>query len=120
MADCGPVLLADPNAVVVGACHAGWRGALDGIVESTLAAMCDLGAVTGRVRAAIGPCIAQASYEVGPEFRDRFLAADPASADLFAAPPGASRPHFDLKAFLTRRLERAGVASVEALPPLCE
>ncbi len=115
-ADCAPVLFADAGTGVTGACHAGWRGALDGVAESTLAAMRDLGADIGRVQAAIGPCIASASYEVGPEFRDRFLEADPASADLFAVPPGGSRPHFDLKAFLARRLRRAGVASVEVLP----
>ena len=110
------LVIAQCKAGVVGACHAGWRGALDGIAESTLAAMRDLGADIGRVRAAIGPCIASASYEVGPEFRDRFLEADPASADLFAVAPGGSRPHFDLKVFLARRLRRAGVASVEVLP----
>lgn len=115
-ADCGPVLFADAEAGVIGACHAGWRGARGGIIESTLAAMRDLGAEIGRIRAAIGPCIARASYEVGPEFRDGFLAADPASADLFAVPSGGARPHFDLKEFLARRLVRSGVACLEVLP----
>jgi YfiH family protein len=112
-ADCAPVLLADPAAGVVGAAHAGWRGALDGILEAAIAAMVRLGAVPGRLSAVVGPCIAQASYEVGPEFRDRFLAADAASADLFA--PADGRWRFDLESFVMRRLERAGVGSVTAM-----
>ncbi len=114
-ADCAPLLFADPNAGVIGAAHAGWRGALDGIAEATLSAMEALGAERGRVRAAVGPCIAQSSYEVGPEFLARFLDADPKNA-IFFGPGDGDRSHFDLKAYAADRLRRAGVAhcSVEA------
>lgn len=112
-ADCAPVLLADTDAGVIGAVHAGWRGALDGVIEATVAAMRDLGA--RRIAAAVGPCIAHASYEVGPDYRDIFIAADPASAPLFVAVPGSDRLLFDLKGFCGMRLERAGVAAVEVL-----
>jgi YfiH family protein len=114
-ADCAPVLLADGEAGVVGACHAGWRGALDGIVEATLDRMCSLGAAPDRTVAAVGPCIAQASYEVGEEFRDRFVAADPAYARFFRQPTGDPRPLFDLKGFVSARLQASGVRQVEVL-----
>lgn len=107
-ADCAPVLFADRAAGVVGAAHAGWRGALDGILEATLAAMAALGARPERTVAAIGPTISQAAYEVGPEFRDRFLAADPAAPRFFAAGRG-DRLHFDLPGFALARLRAAGV-----------
>lgn len=113
-ADCAPVLLADPGAGVVGAAHAGWRGALAGIVESTVAAMERLGARRGAIHAAVGPCIARANYEVDPGFRDRFCAAEPANAAFFA-PGAARRPHFDLAAYVVARLERAGVGAAHAL-----
>ena len=87
-ADCAPVLLADAGAGVIGAVHAGWRGALDGVLEAAVEAMTAAGADPGRTAAAIGPCIAVASYEVGPEFAAPFLAADAGNADLFAAAPG--------------------------------
>ena len=98
-ADCGPVLFADAEARVVGACHAGWRGALAGIIEATLGAMEGLGARRERTAAVLGPTIGPASYEVGPEFRDRFIAADPDHARFFgpAGRPGHAR--FDLPAF---------------------
>ena len=114
-ADCGPVLLADPGAGVIGAAHAGWRGALSGVLEAAVAAMTVLGATPARITAALGPCIGQASYEVGPEFRSRFLAEDPASADRFALPAPNARPHFDLKGYVADRLARAGVGRIEVL-----
>lgn len=114
-ADCGPVLLADPRAGVIGAVHAGWKGALGGVLESAVAAMTDLGAAADRIAAALGPCIGQASYEVGPEFVARFAAEDPDSAAFFA--PGAGgKAQFDLKGFIALRLRRAGVGPVDRLP----
>lgn len=109
-ADCGPVLLADPEAGVIGAVHAGWKGALAGVVEAAIAAMVALGARAERITAALGPCIAQSSYEVGAEFVARFTADDPAYARFFA-PAATGKAHFDLKAFLAHRLARAGVAA---------
>jgi len=114
-ADCGPVLLADPRAGVVGACHAGWRGALSGVLEATIAAMERLGARRDGIAAALGPCIRQASYEVGPDLRDALLAADP-DGDRFLV-PGRRDGHwrFDMAALILARLRAAGVAA-EALP----
>jgi YfiH family protein len=108
-ADCAPVLLADPGAGVVAAAHAGWRGALAGVVEAAVAAMEGMGAARSRIRAAVGPCIGLAAYEVGPEFEAAFLAADGANARFFARPPAADRPRFDLGAYVLHRLQRAGV-----------
>lgn len=105
-ADCQPILLADPDAGVIGACHAGWRGALDGIIEATVDAMRALGAT--RIRAVIGPTISQRAYEVGPEFRDSFLAEDPAYDRFFSGGPNG-RPMFDLPSFGLMRLRDAGV-----------
>jgi YfiH family protein len=105
-ADCAPVLLADAEAGVIGAAHAGWRGALDGITDSAIDAMVGLGAKPARIVAAIGPCIAQASYQIGPEFPAPFLAQDPANAAFFAD------RHFDLPGYLQARLERRGLAVV--------
>lgn len=111
-ADCAPVLFADAQAGVVGAAHCGWRGALAGIAEAVLERMESLGARAGRTIAAVGPCIAQASYEVGPEFREAFEAADPDNGRWFvpAARPGHFR--FDLAGYVAARLERAGLAAV--------
>jgi YfiH family protein len=109
-ADCAPVLFADPEACVIGAAHAGWRGALAGVTDSTITAMEALGARRERIVAAVGPCIAQSSYEVDDAFRDRFLAADPANERFFA--PG---PHFDLETYVVQRLRAAGVGTVEPL-----
>lgn len=110
-ADCTPVLFADPEAGVIGAAHAGWKGALKGVLLRALDAMEGLGAQRARIRAAIGPTIQQASYEVGPELREAFLAEDPASEDLFH--PGAGdRLHFDLPGFCARQLATAGTGSV--------
>lgn len=108
-ADCAPVLLIDAEAGVIGAAHAGWRGALDGVLEATLAAMAGLGAEVGRVRAVVGPTISQAAYEVGQEFYERFADADPAHARHFAN-GAADRYQFDLPGFALSRLRAAGVA----------
>ncbi|MGP9805748.1 peptidoglycan editing factor PgeF [Paracoccus sp. NSM] len=105
-ADCQPILLADPAAGVVGACHAGWRGALAGVIEATVASMRDLGAT--EIRAVIGPTISQRNYEVGDAFMDEFLAEDPESERFFSGGPKGS-PHFDLPGFGLKRLREAGV-----------
>lgn len=113
-ADCAPVLLADPEAGVVAAAHAGWNGALGGIVEATLLAMAARGARAERVCAAIGPCIARASYEVDAPLLARFVEADPANERFFTdGRPG--RWQFDLEAYVAHRLAGAGVRRVEAL-----
>ena len=108
-ADCAPVLFADAVAGVVGAAHAGWKGALGGVVEATVAGMVALGAAPSRITAAVGPCIAQSSYEVGPEFLERFLDADRANSCHFA--PSARRGHhmFDLPGYALKRLRGAGL-----------
>jgi YfiH family protein len=112
-ADCAPILLADAKAGVVGAAHAGWRGALGGVLENCVALMRQHGA--RNIAAAIGPCIHRASYEVGPEFEARFLAADIASARFFA-PGNGERRLFDLPGFCAERLRAAGVTRTETLP----
>lgn len=110
-ADCAPVLIADPQGRVVAAAHAGWKGALTGVVESAVARMVELGADPARMVAAVGPCIGPASYEVGLEFLERFEAQDPANAGFFhlAADPG--KRMFDLPAFVLSRLARVGVGA---------
>lgn len=113
-ADCAPILLADRDAGVIGAAHAGWRGALAGVAEATIAAMERLGARRANISAAVGPCIALASYEVDAAFRDRFLADDQANDRFFVSGP-AGKPHFDLAGYVLARLERGGIASPEAL-----
>jgi polyphenol oxidase len=114
-ADCGPILLVDPSARVIGAAHAGWKGALTGIVESTVDAMEKLGAERGGIVAAIGPLIRQHSYEVGPEFVERFLDADAEHGRFFL--PGAREGHamFDLAGLIRLRLENAGVLMIDDL-----
>jgi YfiH family protein len=107
-ADCQPVLFADPTAGVIAAAHAGWKGALDGVLEATLDAMETLGASRADTVAVIGPSISQRAYEVGPEFLDRFMAEDPESARFFAAGEG-DRLHFDLPGYGLMRLRDAGV-----------
>ena len=109
-ADCAPILLADIEAGVVGAAHAGWKGALGGIVHSTVAAMEALGGEPRRMVAVVGPCIAPASYEVGADFQDRFDHHDPGSARFFTAGKTADKRLFDLPAFVLWRLEQAGGA----------
>ena len=112
-ADCGPVLLADPNARVIGAAHAGWKGALTGIVESTVNAMEKLGADQNGIIAAIGPLIRQQSYEVGGEFVERFIEADAENGVFFL--PAAREGHamFDLAGYIRMRLENAGVLMID-------
>lgn len=114
--DCAPVLFADTEAGVIGAAHAGWRGAVAGVLEATLAAMAELGAAPRRIATAIGPCIQQASYEVGADLRAAVLARDEADARFFA--PGRRDRHwqFDLSGYCAARLTAAAVASVDVLP----
>lgn len=107
-ADCQPVLFADRKAGVIGAAHAGWKGAMDGVLDATIDAMETLGAQRAQITAVIGPSISQPNYEVGPEFLDRFLAHDPDSARFFAAGQG-DRVHFDLPGYGLWRLRAAGV-----------
>jgi polyphenol oxidase len=111
-ADCAPVLLADAEARVVGAAHAGWRGALAGIVESTIAQMEGLGARRGRISAAVGPCIGLDAYEVGPEFKEEFLAGDPTCARFFGPNATSGRPRFDLSGYVAQRLRQSGLAAL--------
>jgi hypothetical protein len=110
-ADCAPVLFADGQARVIGAAHAGWKGALGGVVDTTLAAMEKLGARRDRVQAVVGPCIGPASYEVGPEFPAPFLAQDAGNAAFFGAAPRAGHFLFDLPGYLLHRLTLAGVTA---------
>jgi len=114
-ADCAPVLFADAEAGVIGAAHAGWRGAVAGVLEATVAAMERLGAARARIRAAIGPCIAQPSYEVGPDLREAVLAHAPADARFFALGRREERWQFDLAGYCGARLRGLGLAAVEAL-----
>ena len=108
-ADCAPVLLADPEARVVGAVHAGWKGALGGVVHSAVTAMESLGARPDRIVAVVGPCIAQSSYEVGADFEERFAHHDPGSERFFVPGGAADKRMFDLPGFVLWRLEQAGV-----------
>jgi YfiH family protein len=113
-ADCGPVLFADPQARVIGAAHAGWRGALAGVLEATVAAMERLGAARSRIIAAAGPMIRQPNYEVGAELVERFTAADPDNARFFAA-GRLGHAMFDLPGYVAARLGRLGLAAVDDL-----
>ena len=114
-ADCGPLLFADAVAGVIGAAHAGWRGAFTGVIEATLAAMEKLGAARGRIAVALGPTIRQPNYEVGPEFVERFLAADADNARFFVPAARAGHAMFDLTGYIGERARRAGVGSFEDL-----
>jgi YfiH family protein len=114
-ADCAPVLLADPAAGVIGAAHAGWKGALGGVLEATLEAMEKLGALRDRIGAAIGPCISQDNYEVGWDFRDRFLEQGLRHRRFFAPSSKEGHYRFDLAGYAAHRLAVAGVGSVESL-----
>ena len=113
-ADCAPVLLADGTAGVIGAAHAGWRGALGGVIANTVAAMAKLGATPAGIVAAVGPCIGQASYEIGPEFKARFTARDPKYQRYFTPVKDSGHAHFDLAAFAVDALRAAGVGTVIA------
>jgi YfiH family protein len=112
-ADCGPVLFADAEAGVIGAAHAGWKGALGGVLEATLDAMERLGASRGATVAVLGPMISQSAYEVGPEFVERFVAADAANRRFFALSERLAHARFDLPAFIRSRLEAHGVGRCE-------
>ena len=109
-ADCAPVLFADPRAGIIGAAHAGWKGAADGVLEATVAAMEGLGAQRGAIKAAIGPCISQANYEVGPEFPARI-----GDERFFRPSATPGHFHFDLEGFAASRLARAGVGDITRL-----
>lgn len=113
-ADCAPVLFADAHAGVIGAAHAGWKGALAGVTDATIAAMEKIGARRDRIAAAIGPCIARASYEVDEGFLARFAAVDPENERFFASGRDG-RYQFDLEAYVTHRLAAAGLGRIEAL-----
>ncbi|MBX9701828.1 MAG: peptidoglycan editing factor PgeF [Acetobacteraceae bacterium] len=110
--DCAPVLFADPETRVIGAAHAGWRGAVTGVLEATVGAMEVLGARRGAIRAAIGPCIAQASYEVGPDLREAVVARDAADARFLAPGRREDRWQFDLPGYCAARLTALGLAEV--------
>lgn len=113
-ADCAPVLLADRSAGVIGAAHAGWKGAVSGVTDSTIVAMEALGAKRGNIVAAVGPCIAQPSYEVDAGFYQRFVAQDPGNAAYFV--PGVpDHWQFDLERYVAERLQQAGIGAVERL-----
>ena len=112
-ADCAPILLADGEARVVAAAHAGWKGALGGVIEAAVAAMEGQGARRDRIVAAVGPCIGQASYEVGADFEDRFAAEAPGSQRFFAPGRAPDKRQFDLPGFVLARLEQAGVPRAE-------
>ena len=111
-ADCAPVLLADTQGGVVGAAHAGWKGALDGVLEAVIDAMVARGAERGRITAVVGPLISQPAYEVGPEFVERFVDEDRAHGRFFAGGEG-DRALFDLAGFCLHRLREAGIADAE-------
>ncbi len=114
-ADCAPVLLADREAGVVGAAHAGWKGAIGGVTDSTIAAMETLGARRDRIAAAVGPCIARASYEVDAGFLGRFVEVDPENERFFTGGRRDDHWQFDLEAYVAHRLAAAGIRTVEAL-----
>jgi len=117
-ADCAPVLFAAPESGVIGAAHAGWQGALSGVIENTVKVMAARGAAPASITAMIGPCIGQSSYQVGPEFRTRFTEADENYATFFAPSADTSRPdhwQFDLKSFVEFKLHSAGVGSISAM-----
>ena len=112
-ADCGPVLFADPAARVIGAAHAGWKGALTGVLESTIVAMEKLGAERSGIVAAIGPLIRQHSYEVSSEFVDRFMDADAGNGMFFIPSERSGHSMFDLPGFIRMRLENAGILMID-------
>jgi YfiH family protein len=110
-ADCGPVLFADARMRVVGACHAGWKGAFTGVLESTIAAMETLGSRRDSIVAVLGPSITQENYEVGPEFIQRFVDVDPDHSRYFVASPNPGHAMFDLNGYTVDRLRKAGVVA---------
>ncbi|MEQ8269079.1 MAG: peptidoglycan editing factor PgeF [Parvibaculum sp.] len=114
-ADCAPVLFADKKARVIGAAHAGWKGALTGVMDTTIEAMEKLGATRGNIAAAIGPCISRDAYEVGPEFRARFLDADAENVKWFGASEKPGHFMFDLPGYAEARLHAADIGAVALL-----
>lgn len=114
-ADCAPVLLADPQARVIGALHAGWQGAKAGVIANTIKAMCSLGADQDKIIAAIGPCIAQESYEVGPEFHQAFIGQNSANGILFIPADRENHFLFDLQGVVKLCLAQAGVKTIDCL-----
>jgi len=116
-ADCAPVLFADPETKIVGAAHAGWRGAVNGILEATLARMEELGADRTRIIAAIGPCISQPNYEVGEDFEANLIGIDAANAKFFIRSTDEARPRFDLPGYVASRLRSAGVGTLAMAAP---
>ena len=111
-ADCAPVLLADPEERIIAAAHAGWRGAVGGVLENTIKTMTDMGAKTQNIIAVIGPCIALQSYEVGQDMKEEFLKGD-LKASSFFVPAEAGKYRFDLPGYVLARLERAGIGAAE-------
>lgn len=114
-ADCVPVLFAEPQSRVIGAAHAGWKGAINGVIKNTIEAMINEGAQRTSIRAAIGPCIGAASYEVGPEFLERFIASDPGNEIYFKT--GATEAHFlfDIGSYVEDRIRASGLTSIERI-----
>jgi YfiH family protein len=113
-ADCTPVLFADPQARVIAAAHAGWRGAVGGVLEAAISKMEEAGAHRDNIRAAVGPCIHQDAYEVGPEFQTQVVSEDADNERFFRVPPGKLRAHFDLPGYVVARLARMNLAAVES------
>jgi YfiH family protein len=114
-ADCAPLLFADPEAGVIGACHAGWKGAVNGIISNTINEMQELGARPDRIVAAIGPTISGPNYEVGPDFAAEILTLNPVARDYLFVPEGKSRTHFDLPGFAICMSQLAGVRHIERI-----
>ncbi len=115
-ADCVPVLFCDRHAKVIGAAHSGWKGAIGGVLDATVEAMTKLGAAPARIVAGIGPCIAQRSYEVGPEFPAPFIAEDETNARFFAPSRKDGHHMFDLRGYVGERLRRVGIGEIQAVP----
>ena len=114
-ADCGPLLFADPHAGVIGAAHAGWKGALHGVIESTVSAMEELGASRANIHVALGPTISQSAYEVGSEFRETFFSTDKNSDRFFTTQDENGKCHFDLPGYIVNRLKKSNVKTIENL-----
>jgi YfiH family protein len=114
-ADCTPVLFVDPGARIIGAAHAGWKGAITGVIENTIEVMTDLGAARDNIRVAIGPCIGAASYEVGPEFRDRFITKNQQNTRYFKPSPRDGHTYFDIGGFTSDCAKAAGVLSIDRI-----
>ena len=112
-ADCTPILFCDENAGVIGAAHAGWRGAVGGIIEATIEAMISIGASKNNIRAGVGPCLHQKSFEVGLDFYDQFIAVAPEYDQFFIQNSNQERPHFDMPGFVMHRLREAGITNTE-------